>query len=341
MYPTDHSISLDTMALSYLEPFLQRRLAKLPADFFEVFEFISRPAVNVDPLPYMQENHWNVLDAEKKARVFEKLRAYEVLRRIDRSLLEAESRVRPLVSDYEIELGARKLLNSMLSKHEDDANGRTYTDTLRHRHLAFYCVLMKMVEIKLRGKGHLNKMTDDFFSFLHTEMQAIYMREAVIARAYFENGTDLQFFRKIQVNKASIFGELKNMAWDLLHIRHVEQGFVLKPDDRARYYFPAFLTFDYRLTELVDLCPLKAVALSPSNQILPFYFGDALFRVAGGEPDFKDALAEEYFSLKAVEERAQRRPDGMSFVEALTLSLETQLASAANVAAPAGSHSQF
>lgn len=45
IYPLDYSISLDTQALSYLEPFLRGSTSCIPGDFKEVFEFIARKDV--------------------------------------------------------------------------------------------------------------------------------------------------------------------------------------------------------------------------------------------------------------------------------------------------------
>ena len=46
-FPIDHSIALDTQALSYLAPYIDGRTSKLPKDFHEVFAFIARDDVFV------------------------------------------------------------------------------------------------------------------------------------------------------------------------------------------------------------------------------------------------------------------------------------------------------
>ena len=72
-FPIDYSISLDTQALSYLEPYLRGSGSRLPADFAEVFSFIARLDVWVDPIPYLHENLANLDTPRGPDRIFEKL----------------------------------------------------------------------------------------------------------------------------------------------------------------------------------------------------------------------------------------------------------------------------
>ena len=84
-FPIDYSISLDTQALSYLQPYIESNNSRLPKDFKEIFTFIARDDVNVDPLPYEFENYSNLEASSDK--IFEKLKAYQLLRTIDSELL--------------------------------------------------------------------------------------------------------------------------------------------------------------------------------------------------------------------------------------------------------------
>ena len=72
---------MDTQVLSYLEPFIAKNhLNKLPKDISDIFGFISKSNVNIDPIPYIYENSENIHDKEKQIKIFDKLKAYEVLR---------------------------------------------------------------------------------------------------------------------------------------------------------------------------------------------------------------------------------------------------------------------
>lgn len=65
-FPIDYSISLDTQVLSYLKPFFEGQRSRLPDDFEEIFDFIAREEVNVDPLLYELENLCNFSDLNKQ-----------------------------------------------------------------------------------------------------------------------------------------------------------------------------------------------------------------------------------------------------------------------------------
>ncbi|EPF6763602.1 hypothetical protein MKP23_003372, partial [Acinetobacter baumannii] len=80
----DYSISLDTMALSYLEPFIYTpKNNQLHDKIKEVFDFISRDDVFVDASPYILENSFNFLDQSKVDKIFNRIKAYEFLRNFD------------------------------------------------------------------------------------------------------------------------------------------------------------------------------------------------------------------------------------------------------------------
>ncbi|EGR0050411.1 hypothetical protein FR265_22790, partial [Vibrio vulnificus] len=101
-FQVDYSISLDTQALSYLEPYIGGYLSKLPNDFKEIFSFISQENVFVDPLPYIHENYHNLIDGKSAERIFSKLKAYEILRNLDANELEKNSIVKPRISEEKL-----------------------------------------------------------------------------------------------------------------------------------------------------------------------------------------------------------------------------------------------
>jgi hypothetical protein len=118
-YPIDYSISLDTQALSYLEPYIDNRTARLPQDFDEVFKFIARDDVFVDPMPYCLENLPNLGKPAADEKIFHKLRAYEVLRNLDSQWLHTHGKVRAYLSEQELTKCAQEQMSRMYSNHAD------------------------------------------------------------------------------------------------------------------------------------------------------------------------------------------------------------------------------
>lgn len=276
---TDYSISLDTQAVSYLRPYMRGvRNDRLPTDMAEVFAFISRADVQVDPMPYVLENLHNLGVEKREKNIREILTSYEVLRTVDVRYLESYGLVRSMLSESELRVSTDAHFARMKCRRADTG----FYESLVHRHRCMYAYLLKMVEIKLSSLfSSIDEMMVEFLDFCHKDMACIAAREVVLARAYFEKGQDLAFFGKIQKNRDDLFANLDGMAWDLYHVRQLEETLTFDVNPKARYYFPALLTFDKRLIEVMDLYPLIAISYKKGGgDLMPFYAGDWLRSVA-------------------------------------------------------------
>lgn len=322
-YPFDFSISLDTMAMSYLEPYISGIPNKrLPEDFQEVFEFIARDEVNVDPLPYMTENRFNLDDSKAADRIFAKLKAYEVLRTLDKEWLSRRGEVRSVLTPGELDARALSLISGMYEARHH----QLVMEGFRTRHRYMYACLLKMASIQLRAPSRdvAGKMSD-FLAFCDEQMATIFAREAVIARAYFERGQDLTFFGKIQRGRKDLLDQLSNMAWDLWHIRQLEEGLTLSIRPEARYYFTALLTFDKRLIEIMDLYALRSFGYNASRDVqIPVYGGD-WFHVIGGGSDEGQRLFDRFYSEEARRSRDDRREAAKADLTEIVTHLEVEL----------------
>lgn len=327
-FAIDYSISLDTQAFSYLTPYLAGNHARLPEDFQEVFEFIARDDVFVDPLPYLRENLGRLGEPKTLDHVFRTFRAYEVLRTIDLPWLQARGEVRSTLPDSDLDARAQRLLSRQLYDSQDEALMR---ELKRGYHFA-YIALLKMVAIQLSsGDALTNEKMLKFSEFADQRMATMNARETALARAYFERGQKLAFFGKVQSKKQDLIEQLQNMAWDLWHVRSMEQALVLKPSAHARFFFPAFLTFDKRLIEVIDLYPLKACAFSTEEgQPMPFYDGDWFDFVATDESG-KAHFKERFYSSEAIASRNARRPAASSSLLSVVTDLENDVRAAAKI----------
>ena len=151
--PFDYSISLDTQALSHLKPYVTGRSPeKVDLDLREVFEFIARDDVYVDPTPYMFENLDNIRDGENAANeVFFRLRAYEVLRTLDKQRFLTTGEVRSSVTDDELDARAQAAISRMYLSLADPS----FVDGHRFQHAFEYAHLLKMSSIAL-GRPHMS-----------------------------------------------------------------------------------------------------------------------------------------------------------------------------------------
>ncbi|MBB3611508.1 hypothetical protein [Rhizobium sp. BK602] len=304
-YPIDYSISLDTQALSYLEPYMAGR--SVPKDFKEVFEFIACDDVYVDPTPYLMENLRNLDDPAAADKIFGKLKAYEILRTLDTNLLSSKDIVRSKLSEQEL----LKRTQEHVSRMYMDRGRHDIMNALNFRHQFQYSCLLKMVSIQLSpSKTSINEKIAAFLEFSHSQLATMAAREIALARAYFERGQNLTFFGKIQRNRSDILGQLDNMAWDLLHIRQLEKMLTLASPTGRRYFFSALLTFDKRFIEVIDLYPLKSCAFkTDGKEIIPFYDGDWLGLISSKPDNSHTEMVEKYFSGNAIASRDARRDD--------------------------------
>ena len=284
-FQIDYSISLDTQALSYLEPYISGYFNKLPNDFKEIFNFISQENVFVDPLPYIHENYHNLTNEKSAERIFSKLKAYEVLRNLDIKELERSSIVKACIPESEI----IAITQQQIARMYRDLDNVFYMNELNISFNYEYAHLLKMICIQLDNpKISRYKKVSEFLDFCHFDVSAIGFREVFIACKFFENGQKLDFFSKIQKNKKDLFQIIKGMAWDLYHIRQMERFSTMRPDHRARYFFPSFLTCDKRLIEILDLYPLKCLAyIDGVYEPMPFFDNNILETLAKNSAEKK------------------------------------------------------
>ncbi len=303
-YPLDYSISMDTEAMSYLHPFIAGSPNNgIPGDFKEVFAFIAEDKVNVDPTPYMCENILK-LDEQKLADgVFKTLRSYEILRTLDKSRFHTKGEICSLLTDAEVDARALELISGMYR----DRSNHSAMAGLHARHSYYYLCLLKMAEIQIKSPRRSTKhKLIEFITFCDEEMATLFARETAIAAAYFERGHDLTFFGKIHKGK-SLHEPLKNMAWDLCHVRQLEEGMTMLPVREARYFFTALLTFDKRLIEIIDLYPLRSFGFKVSGDVqISNYGGDLIDNVFTSDLD-RASLRERFLSSGALDSRSSRR----------------------------------
>lgn len=322
-YPIDYSISLDTNAVSYLVPHIAgKRGGSIPVDFLEVFEFIARPEVYVDPLPYVMENLLGLANGKPADMIFENLKAYEVLRTIDADWLMAKGEARSKLSDHELAIAAQRQVSQM---YADIGNNAAMTGLL-FRYQNMYACLIKMATIQLKSPSvGVGKKMAAFLEFCHSSLATMYFRETAVARAYFTLGQNLGFFGKIQKRKDNILELLRNMAWDMWHVRQLEQAITFKPAKHARYFFPALLTFDHKLIEIMDLYPLRACAFKKGDfHPMSFFDGNPFKLIATDDEDGASAVRQ-YFSDDAIAERDSARDRVRENFGDVIKSLETEL----------------
>ncbi|WP_158091115.1 hypothetical protein [Vibrio nigripulchritudo] len=111
----------------------------------------------------------------------------------------------------------------------------------------------------------------------------------------------------------------------------MERVSTIRPDQRARYFFPSFLTCDKRLVEVLDLYPLKCLAyIEDAYEPMPFFNRDIVDTL--GKTDIeKDEILNKYFIESKVNYRAKNRDKARNDFSELVHKLEDELSKVANV----------
>ncbi len=327
-YPIDYSISLDTQALSYLEPYIMGKISRLPKDFEEIFRFISREDVNVDPLPYLLENLLNLSDPNKAERIYEKIKAYEVLRTIDAGALKKLGIIQSKLDNAELIKNTQEHISRMYR----DLSDQRVVDEVKFSFNVCYWHLLAMISIQLsKPKSSTEEKLLSLIELCHSKLASLSFRDITVAKSYFERGQRLTFFGKVQKGKNDLFNVVQGMAWDMWHIRQMEKNLTIRPAPEARYFFPSFLTCDKRLVEIIELYPLKACAYDEVDLVpMPFFDGDWLESLSSNEGFIKDIYSK-YFSNKAVHSRNNRRDQATQLINNSVAELENIIAEVAGV----------
>ena len=301
-FSIDYSISLDTQALSYLEPYINDTSKKIPADFTEVFEFLARTDVNVDPMPYLYENLLKEASDVDFDKIFSKYRAYEILRSLNLEHLNTNKQIRSKLSHEHLNIQTQKNLAKII--YEINYHVKEH---LNLRIDFYYCILLKIAIIhSYRPKLTIVQKMEKLLDFMDTELTTICIRELIIAYEFFKHDTKIKFFGKIQNNNEDILQDVRNMAWDFFHIRQLEENSTIKCN-KARYFFSSLLTFDKKFIQIIDLCPLKCIAyLDGIKQPMPFYDDNAMNAFNSFINEHTE-LNQRFFSNKAMISRSNRR----------------------------------
>lgn len=317
----DYSISLDLQAASYLRDYYEDRKA-VPESFRKALSIIASQEVNVDVMPYLFENLRLLQNDESREHVVATVKAFKALSDIDYGIFERTGAIVSSKSDDELKFFAEEAIDGLKLRYEGSLESFNY--------LACYCFLLKITQIQLGGRGQsVSQKMKRLLAFQHDELATVWSRETTMAYAYFRKGQDLKFFSAVQSGNRSLFEKLQNMSWDLWHIRYCEGMLNSEPEHGARYFYPALLTFDAGMTEIIDMYGLRGCAILKNEPLMPFF--DAAHM--GGGPE-GDENVNQYLTLEAVSDRARRRKPAGDWIKDLIGELEQQVARLAKVPVP-------
>lgn len=255
-------VSFDTQTVSYIEQYYRKSEVPYPG-FDEVLRILKGHKFAYDHFPYTMENL--LFHPERKQSVEKTLFAYEMLCGANMgSGLLSWLRSKSVVSFY--------------SRKDFDFPFR-----VKDKYKLVYLSLLKMSYIQLaHSKWPLNKKMSVLLEFMNNEACQIMQPELNLANLYFSDGSASGFFGKVHCGNKDILVQLKNMAWDLMHLRFMDYSATIFNTKKADALIPYFFTYDQRLQKVKKCYELQTLAINTRNHsVIPIYaIGDSIRDVA-------------------------------------------------------------
>lgn len=242
--------------MSYIAQYYQKGEVPYPG-FDEVLRILQGHKFAFDHFPYTMENL--LFHPERKQSVEKTLFAYEMLCGANAgNWLRCWWRAKSVVSLY-----VRKNID--------------FPFQARDRYKWVYLSLLKMSCIQLtHGKWPLEKKLSTLLEFMNNEMCQIMQPELNLANLYFTDGSARGFFGKVHCGNMDILEQLKNMAWDLMHLRFMDYSCTMFNTKKGDVLIPYFFTYDRRLQHIRSCYSLKTLAIyTRSHAVIPIYAFDA------------------------------------------------------------------
>ncbi len=255
------NISFDTQTVSYIERYYKD--SAVPHKGFDtVVKLLNGSSFGIDHVPYTFENM--LFDTSRKDYVEQTLFAFEML----------------CSENAKKEKVCQKRVHAVLSLYEKDSVILSRTKEL---YKMVYLALLKMSQIQLIHRNlSVDKKLHMFIDYVATKMCKIMQPEINLAKSFFTNGSNCTFFSKIQVGNKNILAHLKNMTWDLLHLRFMDYSSSMLNGKKADALIPYFFTYDKRLQDIRECYSLQTLAVNYKNHsVIPIYvFNDGIFDIA-------------------------------------------------------------
>lgn len=256
-YYIDVCVDLDTQAVSYLKNiFVEYNQIPDCDKIRKMIEYLQLPEVNYSCIPYLVENaskknEINIIDCYKNIKSFVLFKSYKF------SDFKDNGQSNYGRQEEDIQIDVDNLYNDMLSERFYQAYEKLF-----RMQKAIYVLLLKTIYIEFSNtkKSAKNKVMA-LFDFVNEQLGFIAERELEVCYYYFNHDEKTKkFFKKVQKNSKDLLDTINGMAWDLIHIRLIEQQFTIKPTDEVRFAIHMLLTYDNGLKEILQINPVEQIA---------------------------------------------------------------------------------
>ncbi len=272
-------VSFDTQTVSYIERYYKK--GTVPYKGFESVIHLLQGGMGIDHIPYTIENL--AFDLSRKNSVEQTLFAYEMM----------------CGENSGDEKKCREQAKAIISMYEKGFFN--FQSIVKEQYKKIYLSLLKMSQIQLEhSEFPLKKKMIIFVDFINNRLCRMMQPEINLAKTYFTQGSSCGFFGKIHADNENVLYQLKNMTWDLMHLRFMDYSSMMFNAKQGDALIPYFFTYDKRLQNIRGCYNLQALAINPYNySVIPVYV------MADGILD----VIEEYCTLEKHMKRMKKIPN--------------------------------
>ncbi|MCL2061414.1 MAG: hypothetical protein FWH03_02175 [Firmicutes bacterium] len=120
-----------------------------------------------------------------------------------------------------------------------------------------YLLAIIYIHFKFTTLSPQNKF-EKFLEFCNNEIFAFNISASNLAKLFYEN-TSLRFFKKIQKNNKTIIKDIKNMAWDIFHLKNLEMSAGISECGPDVILIPILISRDKGLNEIRSAFQVKCL----------------------------------------------------------------------------------
>lgn len=249
---TYRCVSFDTQTVSYIERYYKN--GTVPYEGFEaVVNLLKGGGLGIDHIPYTIENL--MFDLSRKDSVEQTLFAYEMM----------------CGENAGNEKVCRKRARAIVSMYEKD--GFEFPFHAKELYKMIYLALLKMSQIQLEySKLPTERKLNMFVEFMTAKLCRMMQPETNLAKVYFSKGSACGFFGKVHTGNKMVLEQLKNMTWDLMHLRFMDYSSTMFNSRKGDALIPYFFTYDRRLQDVRECYSLQALGINPKkHSVIPVY----------------------------------------------------------------------
>lgn len=299
--PIDWSFSFDSNVGEKIRGFMNNEnIDKTNKErIIKLLIFIKEKNVNFDLLPFVLENIRLSREDITNLRPFNTIAAFKAINYIDWTkscFLENEVVLKK--SWNEINKEALDIFNYYLSSN--------LIQDIELKSLFTHTFLLKLTYEYLTNKDSISRAFNNMIKFCLYKLNKIPLFELWLAWEFFNQPQKFRFFGPIAGLSKKLFKDISGMAWDLTHIRTMEQ--MATTTCFGAFYLPFFVSFDSKFSELLQQTSIFAMLIDDKfGQVVSIRNNEIAFHTIINE-HIEEDLRQEF-----TPEKIHRRRNGKLF----------------------------